>query len=185
MLEFEKELKTRRLREIEQIEKSVEVDLYNNQQKRLEELEEFENKIYSLSIIEKAYELEQVSEDVLNKARSGVYKDTPYNRKHGRAGVRFGKKVEGGDTKELDGDGKEKESHNVKEGKIYARINSKGGVTGHYRVDSIDGGQVKGTIVDQSMRKEKFQFPEKYLSTSLKGKMKEVSIDKIDSRVRL
>jgi hypothetical protein len=130
MLEFEKELKTRRLREIDQIEKSVEVDLYNNQQKRLEELEEFENKIHSLSIIEKAYELGQVDKDVLNKARSGVYKDTPYNRKHGRVGVRFGKKVEGGDTKGLDDDGKEKEKEADKKifevaSKVYDKVDYK------------------------------------------------------------
>jgi hypothetical protein len=127
MLEFEKELKTRRLREIDQIEKSVEVDLYNNQQKRLEELEEFENKIHSLSIIEKAYELGQVDKDVLNKARSGVYKDTPYNRKHGRVGVRFGKKVEGGDTKGLDDDGKEKKTENEKVNMYFDKFKQKMG----------------------------------------------------------
>jgi hypothetical protein len=68
----------------------------------------------AINTIEKAFEQGLISKELLEKARSGVYKDNPENRKQGRVGTRYGKMVQGGQTKELD-DGGEKYNLSSKE----------------------------------------------------------------------
>jgi len=57
--------------------------------------------------------MRKAEEDELTKASSGIYKDTPDNRKHGRVGERYGNMVHGGKVYDLENGGKKKSFYDL------------------------------------------------------------------------